>query len=332
MTKSQLASAQDARSLACGENASLNNACEVSRTATDPVAPGPFPPELVVQVKAIACELPSKLGLPLSRWSLSELGSHVRGSGLVAAVSDTTIWRWLNEDAIRPWQHRCWIFPRDPDFAEKAGRILDLYHRLWKGRRLRGDEFVICADEKTSIQARARKHPSLPTQPGLPMKIEHEYKRLGAWAYLAALDVHRLRIFGRCEGKNGIAPFDALVAQTMRQRPYRDARRVFWIVDNGTAHRGPAAAKRLRTQFPNLVLVHGPIHASWLNQIEIYFSVLQRKVLTPNDFSSLAALSQRILDFQSHYQRIAQPFQWRFTRKDLADLLQKLNRSLAPAA
>jgi len=300
-------------------------------TAHDPGVPGSSPPELVVRVKAIACELPAKLGLPLSRWSLAELGSHVRRSGLKATVSDTTIWRWLNEDAIRPWQHRCWIFPRDPDFEDKAGRILDLYHRVWKGRRLRSDEFVICADEKTSIQARARKHSSLGTRPGRPMRIEHEYKRLGAWAYLAALDVHRFRIVGRCERKNGIASFDRLVAQTMSQRLYRQAQRVFWIVDNGTAHRGPAAARRLRTQFPNLVLVHGPIHASWLNQIEIYFSVVQRKVLTPNDFASLPTLAHRILHFQRHYQSIARPFEWRFTRKDLATLLRKLDHSLAAA-
>lgn len=303
----------------------------VSTTAPAPDGPGSSPPELVVRVKAIACELPARLGLPLSRWSLAELGSHVRSSGLMAAVSDTTIWRWLSEDAIRPWQHRCWIFPRDPDFEEKAGRILDLYHRLWKGRRLRSDEFVICADEKTSIQARARKHPSSNTRPRQPMRVEHEYTRLGAWAYVAALDVHRFRIFGRCERKNGIASFDRLVAQTMSRSPYRQARRVFWIVDNGTAHRGPAAVRRLQTRFPNLVLVHGPVHASWLNQIEIYFSVLQRKVLTPNDFASLSALAQRILDFQRHYQKIARPFDWRFTRKDLAALLRKLDHSLAAA-
>jgi hypothetical protein len=245
----------------------------------------------------------------------------------VASVSNTTIWRWLSSDAIRPWQHRCWIFPRDPDFESKAGRILDLYQRLWKGRRLRDDEFVVCADEKTSIQARFRKHPTLLTQPGVPMRVEHEYKRLGAWAYIAALDVHRANLFGLCQAKNGIASFDRLVAHAMSKRPYRDARRVFWIVDNGTAHRGPAAAQRLRAQHPNLVLVHGPIHASWINQIEIYFSILQRKVLTPNDFASLTALSTRILDFQHHYEQIAKPFQWEFTRADLRALLRKLDRS-----
>jgi hypothetical protein len=317
---------------ACGVSVSSSDDFKAWRICRDPADPGSFPPEVVVRVKAIACERPANLGAPLSRWSVAELAAHVQDSGLVASISDTTIWRWLNEDAIRPWQHRCWIFPRDPDFAEKASRILDLYQRIWKGRRLSADEFVISADEKTSIQARSRKHPSLPTSPGLPMKIEHEYERLGAWAYIAALDVHRAKIFGRCEAKNGIVAFDRLVDQVMVRRPYRDARRVFWIVDNGSAHRGPAAIDRLRTRYPNLVLVHGPVHASWLNQIEIYFSILQRKVLTPNDFTSLHALAQRIVDFQRHYQDIAQPFDWRFTRKDLAGLLKKIDHSLPHAA
>jgi hypothetical protein len=285
-----------------------------------------------VQVKAIACEFPRRVGAPFSRWSVAELGSHVRACGLTASLSDTTIWRWLNEDAIRPWQHRCWIFPRDPNFELKAGRILDLYQRIWKGRKLSANEFVLSADEKTSIQARSRKAPSLSTQPGQPMKIEHEYKRLGAWAYLAALDVHRAKLFGRCETKSGKAPFDRLVDQVMRQRPYHQARRVFWIVDNGSAHRGLRAARRLQTKHPNLVLVHGPIHASWLNQIEIYFSILQRKALTPNDFSSLQELAQRLLAFGRHYQTIAKPFEWRFTRKDLTALLRKLHRPVGKAA
>ena len=332
MIRSPTVSARDARSSAAGENVSSKNAWPAWKTASVPADPGFFPPELVVQVKAIACEFPSRFGVPLSRWSVTELGSQVRACGLTASLSDTTIWRWLNEDAIRPWQHRCWIFPRDPQFEAKAGRILDLYQRLWKGRKLSASEFVLSADEKTSIQARSRKHHSLPTQPRQPMKIEHEYKRLGAWAYLAALDVHRAKLFGRCEPKNGIASFDRLVDQVMRQPPYRRARRVFWIVDNGSAQRGPKAARRLQAKYSNLVLVHGPIHASWLNQIEIYFSILQRKVLTPNDFPSLRELAQRLLAFERHYQTIAQPFEWRFTRKDLTAWLHKLHRPLANAA
>lgn len=286
---------------------------------------GLFPPELVVEVKAVACELPSKYGVPLSRWSTADIVAHVRQSGLVASVSDTTIWRWLHQDAIRPWHHRCWIFPRDPEFAEKAGRILDLYARTWQGRPLRDDEFVLSADEKTSIQARSRRHATLPPQPGSVMKVEHEYKRCGAWVYLAALDVHRAKLFGRCESKNGIVSFDRLVAEVMAQPPYKEARHVFWIVDNGSAHRGSACDERLKAKYPRLIPVHGPIHASWLNQIEIYFSILQRKALTPNDFSSLEALRQRIMGFQQHYQTIAKPFEWRFTRQDLGNLLNKMS-------
>jgi hypothetical protein len=278
-----------------------------------------------VQVKALACELPSAHNVPLSRWSLDELIHHVRQSGLVAQLSQTTLWRWLHEDAIRPWQHRCWIFPRDPDFAAKAGRILDLYQRQWQGKTLKDDEFVISADEKTSIQARHRLHPTLAPQPGMPMKVEHEYARMGAWAYLAAMDVHRPKVFGRCEDKSGIAPFDRLVAQVMTQDPYRSARHVFWIIDNGSSHRGQRSVQRLQNRYANLTLVHGPVHASWLNQIEIYFSIIQRKVLTPNDFCSLGILVERLERFERHYEVIAKPFEWKFTRQDLAKLIQRLH-------
>jgi hypothetical protein len=285
---------------------------------------------VVVQVKALACELPTTLDLPLSRLSVADVAQQARQLGLVATISDSTVWRWLHADAIRPWQHRCWIFPRDPQFAVKAGRILDLYQRRWQGKLLRNDEFVLSTDEKTSIQARARKHPTLPPQPGEPMRVEHEYRRCGAWAYLAALDVHRAKVFGRCERKTGIAPFERLVDHVMRQPPYNQARRIFWIMDNGSSHRGARCVARLHAKYPRLVPVHGPIHASWLNQIEIYFSIVQRKVLTPNDFPSLAAVKQRLLAFQTHYEAMAEPFEWKFTRHDLARLLNKFRSRSEP--
>jgi hypothetical protein len=131
------------------------------------------------------------------------------------------LWRWLSADALRPWRHRSWIFPRDPDFAAKAGRILDLYDRLWQGRPLNAREFVISADEKSSIEARRRKQPTLASVPGRSTRVEHEYFREGAWTYLAAWDVHRAKVFGRCEKKTGIAPVDRLIAEVMSQQPYR---------------------------------------------------------------------------------------------------------------
>ena len=287
----------------------------------------------MVEIKALACELPARRGLPLARWSLNDLRREVLDQGLVAQISGTTLWRWLSQDALRPWRHRCWIFPRDPAFALKAGRVLDLYQRRWCGAALGPRDYVLCADEKTSIQARRRKHPSTPPQPGRPIRVEHEYARAGALAYIAAWDVHRAKLFGRCEPTTGIAPFERLVAHVMRHQPYRSARRVFWIVDNGTSHRGQRAAQRLQAKWPNIVLVHTPVHASWLNQIEVYFSVVQRKLLTPNDFPSLATLEDRLLAFQQRYQQSAKPFQWAFTRRDLHTLLRKLDPSIPrPAA
>ena len=276
--------------------------------------------------------MPATLGVPLSRLSTADVRREVQRQGIAATVSDKTVWRWLHEDAIRSWQHRTWIFPRDPEFAATAGRILDLYARSWNGRPLASDEFVLSADEKTSIQARRRRHRSLPPRAHQPMRVEHEYTRCGAWAYLAALDVHHAKLFGRCERTTGIAPFDRLVTQVMTQAPYQQARHVYWIVDNGSSHRGERAAQRLQAQFPNLVLVHSPIHASWLNQIEIYFSIVQRKALTPNDFQSLADVEARLLGFQQYYEHIAMPFEWRFTKDDLAALLRRLGDKPALAA
>ncbi len=273
----------------------------------------------------MACELPWDSGVPLSRFSHEEVAREVVRRGIVAQISGTTVWRWLSQDAIRPWQHRSWIFPRDPDFAAKAGRVLDLYQGIWQKEPLGGDDYVISADEKTSIQARIRPHTSQPPQTGQAMRVEHEYTRGGALAYLAAWDVHRARVFGRCEPTTGIKPFGRLVEQVMSQQPYRSARRVFWIVDNGSSHRGTASVTRLQTAWPNLVLIHLPVHASWLNQIEIYFSIVQRKVLTPNDFASLEDVAARLFAFERHYEAIAQPFAWKFTRHDLSRLLDDLS-------
>jgi hypothetical protein len=273
----------------------------------------------------LACELPQRFGLPLARFSILELQREVLAQGIVAEISGATLWRWLSADAIRPWRYRSWIFPRDPQFWEKAGRILDLYEGVWEHRPLLPTDCVLSADEKTSIQARRRKHESLAPKPGRPTYNEHEYERAGAWTYLAAWDVQRAKVFGRCEPKNGIAPFDRLLAQVMAQEPYRSATRVFWIIDNCSAHRGQKAIARLQEKWPTIIPVHTPIHASWLNQIEIYFSVVQRKVLTPNDIGSLAELEDRLLRFQVRYEEIAEPFQWTFTRKHLAALLAKLD-------
>jgi len=285
-----------------------------------------------VQIKALACELPRLSGIPLSHWSCADIARATVQRGIVATISGATIWRWLHADAIRPWQHRSWLFPCDPNFREKAGRILDLYHRRWRGHPLRPDEYVLSTDEKTSIQARARVHPTDASRPRHAMRVEHGYRRCGAWAYLAALDVHHATVCGRCEPTTGIEPFGRLIEQVMQEDRYREARRVFVIVDNGSSHRGRQSIVRMRKQHPKVVLVHSPVHASWLNQIEIYFSILQRKLLTPNDFQSLDELRTQIEAFERYFESIAQPFNWTFTRSDLNNWLRKFPIPTAPEA
>jgi hypothetical protein len=223
-----------------------------------------------------------------------------------------------------PGATRSWIFPRDPAFSEKAARVLSLYEGFWDNRPLASGDYVISTDEKTGIQARKRKHCSQGPAPHQAMRVEHEYERKGAWVYLAAWDVKRAKVFGRCEKKSGIAPFERLVTQVMNSEPYASAKRVFWIMDNGSSHRGKSSIERLK-KWPTIVPVHLPVHASWLNQIEIYFSIVQRKVLTPCEFNSLSEVQDRLLHFQERYQEVARPFEWKFTRNDLERLCSRLS-------
>jgi hypothetical protein len=281
----------------------------------------------IAEVKALACELPAEKGVPLSRWSSAELAREAVARGIVERISGVTVWRWLSADAIRPWNYRSWIFPRDPQFRHKAGRILDLYEGRWEGELLEPGDFVVCCDEKPSIQARARKHPTQAAKPGGDGQlVEHEYGRGGALCYLAGWDVKHATLFDRCAPKDGIAPFDRLVEQFMSVPPYSKAKRVFLVCDNGSAHRGQRSIDRLQGAWPNMIVVHTPVHASWLNQAEIYFSIAQRKVLQPNNFTHLDALEQALLAFGRRYAQIAKPFEWKFTRHDLDRVLNRLDQ------
>jgi transposase len=200
------------------------------------------PPRLtplqVAEVKALACQLPAETGVPLSRWSCPELADQVVARGIAPAISASTVRRILAADTLKPWQYRSWLFIRDPQFATKATRVLDLYARIWQGVRLREDE----------------------------------------------------------------------------------------VVDNGSSHRGQAAIDRLTRRYPNAVMVHTPVHASWLNQVEIFFSIIQRKVLTPNDFTDLDQVQNRLAVFEHRYNQTARPFRWKFTPADLHDLLARIER------
>ena len=284
-----------------------------------------FTPVQVAEVKALACMLPAETGQPLSRWSSADLATEAITREIAETISAATVRRWLAADAIKPWQHRSWIFPRDPDFADKAARVLDLYARQWQGHPLGPDDYVISADEKSQLQALRRRHQGQPPRPGRTRRVEFEYRRGGTLAYFAAYDVHQARVLGQIAPKTGIEPFEKLVAHVMTTEPYASARRVFWVVDNGSSHNGARSIDRMQTAWPTATLVHLPIHASWLNQVEIYFSILQRKAISPNNFADLTQLSERILRFQDRYNTTATPFDWTYTRDDLNTFLHRLD-------
>jgi DDE superfamily endonuclease len=288
-------------------------------------------------VASIACDVVARTGNPLSRQATTDLAKRAQEE-LDRPISRTTVWRILDEDAIKPWQYEHWVFPRAPDFFAKAAVVLDLYQGYWRDERLDPFDRVFSSDEKTSIQARIRTHPTLPPGPGRRRRVEHEYERGGALQYLAAWDVQRGRVMGRCEASTGIEPFGRLVRQVMGSPEYRYpggrsdvVSRVFWVVDNGSSHRGAASAERMRAWSANAVLVHLPVHASWLNQVEVYFALLQRKVLTPSDSADLQELELRIGLYEELTNQQPRPFDWRFTKHDLFALLQRVASRQAAA-
>jgi len=277
-----------------------------------------------VQIVAIVCEILSEHEAPLSRFSNSDLHRLILDKEKsLRDLSRTSLARILAENALQPWRYRYWLFPRDPDFVAKACIILDLYAGFWEGQRLGPDEYVLTADEKR-IQVLKRCHPGLPAIPGYEQRVEFEYERLGTVAYLVAWDVFRAKVFGRVAPTASIATFNELVDLVMTQPPYQDSARTFWIVDGGPPHHPSTFPARLQGMYPNAVAVFLPTHSSWLSQIEIYLSIVQRKVLTPMDVANDVVLTERLLNFQDYYEERAQPFSWKFTADDLKKRLDAL--------
>jgi transposase len=276
-------------------------------------------------VVALACQLPAATGVPLARWTGPELAAEITRAGTGDQISVSSVLRILAEHPVKPWQYRSWIYPRAPDFEARATVILDLYQGFYRGEPLRPGDRLLSFDAKPSIQARGRCHETSPAAAGRPVRVEHEYVRHGALALLAGLDVHTGKVFASTPKTTGIAPFMDLAGQVMARPEYKNAPRVFVIVDNGSDHRGQAAIDRLRTAHPNAIMVHTPVHASWLNQIEIFFSIIQKKVVSPNDFASLKELQRTLLAFVDRYNQTARPFNWKFTADDLADLLARIS-------
>jgi len=222
-----------------------------------PGRPRQFAPATVAEITALACELPAISETPLAKWSCPELAREAIDRGLVPSVSASTVRRWLAKTPSSPGSTGHGSFPATRTSPPKPPvSSTSTSDSSTATPCAPADEYVISADEKPGVQARRRIHTNLPTGPGRAMRVENEYIRGGT---LGAYDVHRARVFGRCEPTTGIVPLTNLVDQVMTTEPYASARRVLWVGDNGASHRGATAAKRLTDAYPNAEMIHLPV-------------------------------------------------------------------------
>jgi transposase len=279
------------------------------------------------QATALACCRPREKGVPLARWSCAEIARGLVTLGLVVRIATSTVWRWLAEERLKPWYHHTWQHILNPQaFLERARPVLRLYEQAQE--LLKKGVWVVCVDEKTSIQARKRERTPAPPAAGHPGHISPRYKRKGALHLFAALSVADGQVYGQCRLRKRFMDFQAfLLAIVIPQALRRGVHTLALILDNATTH----APKRFEHWLKEQIELHGwelcvqvywlPPNASWLDQIEIWFSILQRKLLQPNHFERLGVLGQTISDFIAYYDRTAKPIQWSYTVEKLEQKL-----------
>ena len=288
---------------------------------------GVFPPQVRAQVTAIACSLPRQCQVPLSRWSRAELARRVAQDPALPHISASTVGRWLKAERIRPWRYHAWQHIHDPHtFLERARPVLQAYakaHAL-----LRAGTWLVCLDEKTSIQAREGEQPPRPTRRGKPMLHEARYHRRGARHLFAGLSVADGKIYGTCRQRKCFVDFQTFLQQVIIPEALRRrVHTVTLILDNGTTHapkqlegwlqeQERACDRRLHFQVHWL-----PPNASWLDQIEIWFSILQRKHLQPNHFVSTTTLETSLSEYIAYYNQTAKPINWTYTVEKLEQKL-----------
>lgn len=292
---------------------------------------GVFPPEVRAEATALACSNPDEAGVPLSRWSCAEIAQQLVMLGVVVSIAASTVGRWLAAEKLKPWRYHSWQRILDPEaFLERARPILWLYEHaqlLWQI-----GVWVVCVDEKTSIQARQAQLAPRPAISGQPVQTAHRYDRHGALHLFAGLSVCDGQLFGLCQERKRFVDFQTfLLTVIIPEALRRGVRTLALILDNGTTHAPKQLEAWLQTQvaqhqWPLTIQVYWlPKNASWLDQIEIWFSIFQRKLLQPNHFENLSALETAISAFIAYYNQTAKPIQWSYT---VAKLEHKLKLKL----
>ena len=270
----------------------------------------------------IACERPDKLGRSLSQWDCVELARQLECDGLVASMSASTVRRILSSHQLKHWRHHLWLsskVPRDAAFAQTVLEIVDLYTRP-----LRAHEMVLCVDEKTSLQPRTRKSPTRPAQPGRPVQVEHEYERKGALNLFAAFDTRTGKVYGHTAERKRQKEFIEFLEMLDRDIP-AEVTTIHVVLDNLRMHKGKQVQAWL-AQHPRFAFHHPPVHCSWMNQVEQWFSILQRKRLAIADFADKAELAERLQAYIREWNEIAHPFKW--STKSVTKIMAKCGQPL----
>ncbi len=283
---------------------------------------------MITEVKAAACDNAGAVAQGLAHYSIRDLTALVMQTLSLVKLAPSTVWNILDRDAIKPWRYSGWIFPRDPDFAEYADVVLDLYMGSYKGEPLGERDFVLSGDEKPGLLLRTRCCPIVLPSPGKPGLKEFEYRRHGTAVLLALMDIVSGHVLHETVPKSGIVPFLALIKKLLEQEKYRSATRLFFVIDNGSSHARNKFQERLnelfpRSDYPEMIAVHTPKHASWLNQIELFFSIVARKALPHIECRKRSEMADRLDRFVARHNSNPRPFSWRFTKQDLAELMKK---------
>lgn len=284
-------------------------------------APRRFSPEVRAQVTALACSLPRQEGVPLSRWSRSELARRVAATSGLPPVSASTVGRWLHAERIRPWRYRMWQHIQDPHrFLERARPVLRLYATAQA--LLQAGTWVVCVDEKTSVQAREAEQAPRPTQPHHRLCQSPRYRRRGALHLLAGLSVADGQVMGQCAQRKRFVDFQAFLTETLvPEARRRRVQQVALVLDNGSTHAPKQLERWVQAQEQQWGLMFQvfwlPTNAAWLDQLEIWFSVLQRKLLQLNYFISTTDLDQAMMAFIQRSNQVAKPIRWSYTIEQL---------------
>lgn len=283
------------------------------------------PPDVAVHLVKLACERPDRLGRSLSQWDCAELARELVASGVVESISVQTVQRILAHHKLKPWRHHMWLTPkkpRDAEFYARVSNIIELYTR-----KLRRDEIVLSVDEKTCIQPRPRLHETKPARPGSPNLVEHEYVRDGALNLIAAFDTRTGQVYGKCFERKRQVEFIDLLEHVEKSVPTH-VRKIHIVCDNSRTHYGKQVQQWMKDH-PRFIFHFTPVHCSWMNQIEQWFSILQRKRLKISDFASKADLRQKVLAFIEQWNEHAHPFNW--TTKSVAKIMADAPQELLAA-